>query len=118
MTNFNLYDEREWLKEQLDEMNVETPDIRSLLDISELCAVESWASEQNLYFNGHYIDSEQALSDLFDEDTAPHVIREYPGDTPAFDQAFNDWSDGLTRDGQLHPAQYSGYCYVGKHGSE
>jgi len=110
MTNFNHYDEREWLKEQLDEMSIQTACIRELLDISELCAVESWASENNL------IDSEQALSDLFDQDIAPHVIKQYGADdVPAMSEAFNNWSDSLVKDSQLHPEQYQEYCYIGKY---
>ena len=62
------------------------------------------------------IDSEQALSDRFDEDIAPLVVEQYGEyDKPAMNQAFNDWSDSLCKDGELHESQYSQYCYIGEY---
>ena len=39
-------------------------------------------------------------------------------DQPAIDQGFNDWADGLCKDGYLHLEQFSNYGYVGKGASE
>jgi len=62
------------------------------------------------------IDSEQELSDRFDDEIAPLIIDQYgEGDEPAMDEAFNDWSDSLCKDGELHELQYNQYCYVGKY---
>ena len=62
------------------------------------------------------IDSEQTLSDIFDERIAPLVIEQYgEDDEPAMNQEFNDWSDSLCKDGELHELQYSQYCYAGKY---
>jgi len=62
------------------------------------------------------IDSEQELSERFDEDIAPLVIEQHgEDDEPAMNQAFNDWSDSLCKDGELHELQYSQYCYVGEY---
>ena len=62
------------------------------------------------------IDSEQALSDRFDDEIAPLIIDQYgEGDKPAMNEAFNNWSDSLCKDGELHEIQYSQYCYVGEY---
>ena len=62
------------------------------------------------------IDSEQELSARFDEDIAPLVIEQHgEDDEPAMTQAFNDWSDSMCIDGELHELQYNQYCYVGKY---
>ena len=75
-----------------------------LLEIVELYAAD----------NG-MIDSESALSELFDSEIAPLVIAQYgEKDSVAMNEAFNDWSDALCKDGTIHPEQYSQYCYVGK----
>jgi len=77
----------------------------NLLDMVELYANECG-----------YIASEQELSDLFDESIAPEVIKQYgPDDEVAMSEAFNNWSDSLCKDGEIHPAQYNDYCYVGKY---
>ena len=60
------------------------------------------------------IASEQELSDIFDRDIAPLVLENYDADDyVAFSEAFNNWADGLCKDGEIHPEQYSNYCYVG-----
>lgn len=62
------------------------------------------------------ISTEDELSELFDESIAPLVIEQYgENDEPAMSEAFNNWSDSLCKDGEIHPAQYSEYCYVGKY---
>lgn len=72
--------------------------------------VEGFAADNNL------IASEQELSDLFDETIAPLVIAQYgEDDQDAIDQAFNDWTDGLCKDGDLHETQYMAYIYVGQY---
>ena len=66
-------------------------------------------------FYRSYIDSEQALSDLFDVEIAPLIIEEYGvDDEPAMSEGFNNWSDSLCKDGEIHPVQYSEYCYIGE----
>lgn len=73
-------------------------------------AVELWAADNNL------IDSEQALSDLFDDEVVDHVIEQYGvEDQSAINEAFNNWSDALCSDDRLHTEQYHSYCYVGKY---
>ena len=76
------------------------------VDLLEI--VEEYASYNSL------IDSEEALSERFDNEVAPAVIEQYGADDePAMSEAFNNWSDALCKDGELHPEQYSKYCYVG-----
>lgn len=66
--------------------------------------------------NNRWISDEGQLSDMFDEEIAPMVIEEYgEDDTDAMNQAFNDWTDGLCRDGTIHEEQYNTYEYVGKY---
>lgn len=73
-------------------------------------AIELWAEDNGC------ISSEQELSDLFDDEVAQSVIDQYgKDDNDAIIQAFNDWSDGLCKDEQLHEHQYSSYGYVGKY---
>jgi len=77
----------------------------NLLDMVELYANECG-----------YIASAQELSDLFDGSIAPVVIKQYcPDDVVAMSEAFNNWVDSLCKDGEIHPAQYNDYCYVGKY---
>ncbi len=72
--------------------------------------VEMYAADNSL------IDSEQALSDLFDESIAELVVEQYGvDDIPAMNEGFNNWSDSLCKDGVIHPIQYDQYCYVGKY---
>jgi len=60
------------------------------------------------------IDSEDALSERFDEEIADLVIEQYgEDDEPAMSEAFNNWSDSLCKDGEIHEVQYSNYCYTG-----
>ena len=81
---------------------------------SELEAVEYYASENNL------IESEQALSDQFDEDMIP-ILREQwltYGDTPdhpLISEEFSNWTDALVSDGELHESQLKEYCYIGEY---
>ena len=71
--------------------------------------VELYAEECGL------IDSEDMLSERFDEEIAPLIIEQYGvDDEPAMSEGFNDWSDGLCKDGIIHSEQYDQYYYVGK----
>ncbi len=61
------------------------------------------------------ISSEQELSDRFDE-----MLKETDffstydrDDLIAVRETFNDWSDGLCKDGEIHESQYNEYEYVG-----
>lgn len=77
------------------------------IDLLEL--VELYASDNGM------IASETELSELFDSQIAPLVIAQYgEGDSVAMNEAFNDWTDMLCKDGIIHPEQYDNYCYVGK----
>ena len=72
-------------------------------------AVELWAEDNNA------LSSEQAVSDRFDEEVLPLVIAKYgEDDQPAIREAFNDWTDMLHKDDELHEEQYNNYCYVGR----
>ena len=62
-----------------------------------------------------YISSEEQLSEHFDsvlEGCCPNFDL---ADYIAINEAFSDWSDGLCKDGEIHPEQYNNYEYVGKH---
>ncbi len=61
------------------------------------------------------IASEEELSKRFDEEILPMVLETYSeSDSDAINEAYNDWTDSLCKDGEIHPAQYDSYCYVGK----
>ena len=77
----------------------------NLLEMVELYAAEVGA-----------IESEEELSIKFDEEVAELVVAEYgPNDEPAMSEAFNNWTDMLCKDGEIHPEQYNNYCYVGNY---
>ena len=115
MSDFNSYDAIEYADElyrnsreysRMDKLHFFLDE----LGMTELELVEEWASECGL------ISSEEELSEIFDEEIAPLVIEQYgEDDEPAMNEAFNDWSDALCRDGVLHELQYEDYCYVGKY---
>lgn len=115
MNDFKSYDEWEAASEYLrDEENATSEDLRQAFDVEELTIVEHFAAENGL------IDSEQALSDLFDQDIMPMLLEQNSTPGKAFDdqdminQAFNDWTDGLCKDDQIHDLQYNQYCYIGE----
>lgn len=65
------------------------------------------------------IASEEQLSERFDEEVAPFIIEKYgKNDEVAMNTAFNDWTDSLCQDGEIHEVQYNAYCYVGKYSSD
>jgi hypothetical protein len=79
-------------------------DRADLIDLVELYAED----------NGK-IASESELSKLFDQEILPMVLETYSeSDTVGIDQAFNDWTDSLCKDGEIHTEQYNSYCYVGR----
>lgn len=61
------------------------------------------------------ISSEQELSDRFDEMLAEcNFFETYDrDDLVAVREEFNNWSDGLCEEGEIHEAQYNEYEYVG-----
>lgn len=81
----------------------------SFKHISLLELVESYATENNL------IDSEEMLSERFDQMLAECAPNFPLDDEPALSEAFNNWSDSLCKDGEIHDEQYNQYSYVGKH---
>lgn len=63
-----------------------------------------------------YISNEDELSERFDEEIALQVVEQYGADdVPAISEVFNNWSDMLCKDGDIHPIQYANYCYTGKY---
>ena len=65
-------------------------------------------------YNHNLIDSEQRLSATFDETIAPLVVEQYGADDViAMSEAFNDWTDSMCTDGQIHAEQYDKYTYIG-----
>ena len=83
-------------------------------DENLLSMVELYAGEMGL------VDSEEALSARFDEEVAPSILEAHgqPGvafeDSDMMTQAFNDWTDVLCKEGEIHLEQYNTYGYVGK----
>lgn len=83
-------------------MNYDSEDLLSM--------VELYATKMG------FISSEDELSEAFDENIAPDVVKSYgEDDKPAMNEAFNNWTDMLCQGGEIHPIQYEQYCYVGKH---
>ena len=67
--------------------------------------VEEFAHDNGL------ISSEEELSEKFDEEIAPSVVKQYgEDDEPAMNETFNNWSDSLRDEGQNHEEQYNNYC--------
>ena len=82
----------------------------NLLEMVELYAEEIGA-----------ISTEEALSERFDEQELPSIIenngrvgKEFT-DTVLVNECFNNWTDMLCKDQEIHPKQYDNYCYVGKY---
>ena len=71
--------------------------------------VELYANEMG------YISSEAELSEQFDQMLSECCPNFDLADEIALSEAFNDWADGLCKDGEIHPEQYSQYGYVGAH---
>jgi hypothetical protein len=78
------------------------------VDLEEL--IECYANDNGL------ISSEEELSERFDEEIAPLIIEQYgEDDEPAMNEGFNNWTDSLCKDGEIHEWQYNNYCYIGKY---
>lgn len=72
--------------------------------------VELYAEEMG------YISSEDELSEIFEEQILPSIIEMLGEDDEiAINEGFNNWSDMLCKNGEIHPEQYNNYCYVGSH---
>jgi hypothetical protein len=88
--------------------------MRNYHNVSLLEMVELYAYDNDL------IDSEKELSEIFDEQIAPSILEAHgkPGiafeDTDMMNEAFNNWSDSLCKEGTIHPEQYNSYEYVGE----
>ncbi len=85
------------------------------VETCELDAIESFIEWDN---PSGWFESEQALSDAFDDmlkEPDNYAWREgLKDDGPAFNEAFSNWTDGLCKDGRLHELQYNNYVYVGE----
>ncbi|MCB0386322.1 MAG: hypothetical protein KDD43_13090 [Bdellovibrionales bacterium] len=85
---------------------------RGIIDTLEL--VEGYAE----YHGG--VASEEELSEIFDEQVMPGILEVHGEkgvefeDTDRVNQAFNDWTDNLCKEGYIHQEQYDKYEYVGK----
>jgi len=83
-------------------------------DENLLGMVELYAEEMG------YISSEDDLSARFDTDVLPGLIEQYGvkgesfEDEPLLNETFNNWSDMLCKDGEIHPEQYNNYSYTGE----
>lgn len=111
--SFKTFDLREAIDEFISQNYSET-ELLDAIQETELAIVENWA-----YDNGA-ISSEQELSDIFDDSDIPQmVIDEYGADDiPAMSEAFNNWTDMLCKDGELHETQYHEYCNVGRYSND
>lgn len=88
-------------------------DIYAFLDLYDdeeltLLHVEDYAEAHGM------MSCEAQVSEAFDENVLPYVLETYGDDNIAISEAFNDWTDILCKDGELHPLQYDAYCYVGR----
>jgi hypothetical protein len=110
MSNFNSYDAKKHALKLLvvSYDKIHSSEILEFLDFSELEAVEQWAGDNNC------IDSEQALSERYDE-MLWEIDAHYGDDYTAFCEDFNNITDNWCKDGLIHSLQYDSYCYVGKH---
>lgn len=72
--------------------------------------IEEYAMLNNL------IQSEEELSERFDSMLeCSNFFSVYDkDDAVAINEEFNNYSDSLCKDGQIHEEQYNNYCYVGK----
>ena len=70
-----------------------------------------------VYFNGYHIDmhddddleeSIEYLRDRFERDIQPQVVEQYGADDViALNEAFNNWTDMLCKDGEISETVYS-----------
>ena len=72
--------------------------------------VESFATEND----SPYAD-EEMVSMVFNVHILPAIVEQYGADDEvAINEAFNNWTDGLCKDGEIHDEQYNSYCYLGE----
>ena len=80
---------------------------------THLEAIETIAGYEGL------IASETELSERFDSEIAPLVIAQYgEDDQPAINEAFNNWTDSLCKDGEIHTEHYNDYVYIGEYSDD
>jgi len=83
--------------------------------VDMLEVVETYADSQKTCCQDRsVIANEGDLSEWFDEQFGDWAYG-HRDDAPALREHFNDWTDGLCKDGTIHPAQYNAYTYVGKY---
>lgn len=58
-----------------------------------------------------YLTKREALA-MFKKDILPGVIKEFGDDKCARDQAWNDWTDGLCKEGKITLKQYEGWDHL------
>lgn len=63
--------------------------------------------------SNNWISSEEQLSEMFDTMVKELNIN-YGDDEDMMNEDFNNWTDGLCKDGTIHEEQYRNYGYVGK----
>ena len=83
------------------------------LDSEDLA--EEWASydpDGENPFDPTYGETitDEELIERFEEGVLPGVVQQYGADQCALDQAFNDWTDGLCKDGEISTRQYNEVC--------
>jgi len=80
--------------------------------------VEEYANSQNMYIGNRdympWIEAEGQLSERFDSENEDW-LHEHRDDEIAISEEFNNWTDAMCKNGDLHPEQYDKYCYVGKY---
>lgn len=107
--NFNNYDEWEAAAEYLrNEENKTAEDLRQAFEVEELTIVECFAADNGL------ISTEEELSQVFDDTIWPLLVEQgMQDDYPAIREEFNNWTDMLCKDEELHDLQYQEYTYCG-----
>lgn len=137
MNNWHKINEDSELQEFIDASDIKSDDLLNGLDITLIdlltdsivyttqeildaadedyqTFIEWIAESYNL------VDSEEALSERFDSEIMPLILEQHSAPGEAFedqcliDQAFNDWTDSLCKDGEIHELQYDQYTYTGK----
>jgi hypothetical protein len=82
-----------------------------IVGMDEMEAIEAWAAEHG------QISSERELSERFDQMIRDDIDSGFLvdlEDKPGMRETFNNWTDALCRDGELHDRQYHEYTYVGE----
>ena len=112
---FSLDEHLQALIEDLECMiNNETGDTSGNLELVEGIHNDLEIVEE-LQDNDGKIANEKQLSDQWDL-LLDNALEPFPlDDGPMFREEFNNWTDSLCKDGELHELQYNEYCYVGKH---